>query len=201
MKIRAVIFDLGGVIVRTEDKSPRTRLGERFGMSYAEIDRFVFDSPSAKQATLGLCSTRDHWLSICRELKLPDEELEAVQNAFWGGDQVDVKLVDFIRSLRQQFRTALLSNAWDDLRWYLKNRWGILDVFDEVIISAEVGLAKPDMKIFHLAVERLGVAPGEAVFVDDFPENVAGARAAGLQAILFHSREQVIAKLEEVFRE
>jgi FMN phosphatase YigB (HAD superfamily) len=56
--------------------------------------------------------------------------------------------------------TTLLSNAWDNLRGVLEQDWRILDAFDQVIISAEVGLAKPDAPIYQLAVERLGVEPG-----------------------------------------
>jgi putative hydrolase of the HAD superfamily len=114
---------------------------------------------------------------------------------FWGGDRLDHELVEYVRGLRPQFKTALLSNAWDDLRIALEGQWSILNAFDEVIISAEVGLAKPDPRVFHLALERLGVKPTEAVFVDDFLHNVEGARAVGMKAIHFRNSEQARADL------
>jgi HAD superfamily hydrolase (TIGR01509 family) len=67
-----------------------------------------------------------------------------------------------------------------------------------VIISAEVGLAKPDPRIYQLALERLGVDPPEAVFVDDFLRNVEAARAAGLHAVHFKGPEQARAELEQL---
>jgi HAD superfamily hydrolase (TIGR01509 family) len=57
---------------------------------------------------------------------------------------------------------------------------------------------KPDERIFRLALERLGITPGEAVFVDDFTENITGARAAGLHAIHFRSADQARAEVEQL---
>jgi putative hydrolase of the HAD superfamily len=84
----------------------------------------------------------------------------------------------------------LLSNAWDNLRTNIESVLKIADAFDEMIISAEVGVAKPDPRIFHYAIERLGVPMGEAVFVDDFTENVEAARSEGLFAIHFQEPDQ-----------
>ena len=78
------------------------------------------------------------------------------------------------------------------------NEWQIADVFDELIISAEVGVAKPDAGIYELTLERLNVAPSEAVFVDDFPRNIAGAQAVGMKAIHFRDSNQVRAELDRL---
>ena len=198
--IRAVIFDLGGVLMRTEDHSPRQRLAERLNLGYAALSSLVFDSETSIQATLGKITAQVHWEAVRQALNLPPEEFPSVPEYFWGGDRLDLSLVEYLRSLRPRYRTALLSNAWDDLRTYLVNRWKIADAFDELIISAEVGLAKPDARIYQLALERLEVAPEEAIFVDDFPANVAGAQAAGLQAIQFRTREQALAELEALLQ-
>ena len=105
-------------------------------------------------------------------------------------------LIDYIRALRPRYKTALLSNAWDDLRGVLVDEWGIADAFDELVISAEVGLAKPDARVYLLTLERLGVAPAEAVFVDDFLHNVEGAQAVGIHAIHFQDSNQARTELE-----
>lgn len=196
MTIRAVIFDLGGVLVRTDNRAPRERLAARLNMTYEELSALVFDSETAVQATLGEISSTSHWQALQAALGLSEEEIRAMPGEFWGGDILDRALVDYLRSLRPKYKTALLSNAWDDLRAALEQEWSIKDAFDEVIISAEVGLAKPDPRIFHLALERLGVSPAQAVFVDDFSHNVEGARALGMQAIHFQSSEQARAALD-----
>jgi epoxide hydrolase-like predicted phosphatase len=195
MNIKAVIFDLGGVLVRTDNKEPRRKLAERYGMTYEEIDRLVFDSETAIRGAMGGVNIRDHWEWIAQQLKLSPEELAFFEKQFWGGDTLDHALVEFIRLLKPRYKTALLSNAWDDLRETLRNRWGILDIFDEVAISAELKMAKPDPSIYEWIVRRLGVAPGEAVFVDDMQRNIDAAEAAGLKAVRFLNTEQALAEL------
>lgn len=198
MTIRAVIWDLGGVLVRTDNRKPRTEYAERLGMTYDQLEKVVFAGPTSRQAALGELQAPQHWESICTALNLPLEELPNLQKAFWGGDHLDGELVDYIRRLRPRYQTALLSNAFSDLRLYLENKWKISDAFDRIIISAEIGLMKPDPRIYHLALEHLQADPAEAVFVDDFIENVAGARAAGLHAIQFKSSPQVRRELEDL---
>jgi HAD superfamily hydrolase (TIGR01509 family) len=71
------------------------------------------------------------------------------------------------------------------------------DVVDELIISAEEGVAKPDARIYHIALSRLGVSAAQTVFVDDLAENVRAARALGIRSIQFESTAQVIARVQE----
>ncbi len=195
MSIRAVIFDLGGVLLRTEDQSHRAKLVERLGITREQMYYHVFDSPSAQQATVGKMSAASHWEAVRQALGLSPEEFPSVMEDFWAGDRLDTDLISVIRSLRPRYKTALLSNAWDNLRQALEQDWGIADAFDELFISAEVGLAKPDSRIYQLALERLNVAPPEAVFVDDFMENVIAAQRLGIHAIHFRNPHQAIGEL------
>jgi epoxide hydrolase-like predicted phosphatase len=198
MPIRAVIFDMGGVINRSMDETPRRLLAERLGVPVDSLYKLVFDSESARRASVGEISVIDHWQAVQAALNVPPAEMGGVQAQFWQGDQVDYALVDYIRSLRGRYKVAMLSNAWDDLRTVLSERWKIADAFDEIIISAEVRLAKPDARIYQLALERLGVSAGEAVFVDDFSRNIAAAQELGLHTVHFHSPEQARAELESL---
>jgi len=100
--------------------------------------------------------------------------------------------VDFIRSLRPAVKTGMITNAWPNVRHYLKDEWHVADAFDHIVVSAEVGLIKPDPRIYQLALDGLGVAPGEAVFVDDMPENIAGAEALGMHGVRFLTPDQAI---------
>ena len=198
MAIHAVIFDFGGVIVRTENRAPRQQLASRLGMTYQELSDLVFASESARRAALGQISTQEHWDAIRAKLGLSPLEFPAVPRDFWGGDSLDRDLVEYIRSMRPQYKTGLLSNAWDDLRDVLEIGWKIAAAFDAIVISAEVGVVKPDPEIYHIILERLGVAPAEAVFVDDFSENVAGARTVGMHAIRFKNSHQARADLDQI---
>lgn len=199
MSIGAVIFDMGGVLVRTEDRTPRQQLAARLGMTYSDLSALIFDSQSAVQATLGEITAEEHWRVIQNTLRMSDLELAQLRTEFWAGDRLDESLVNFLRALRPGRKTALLSNAWDDLRSMIEEDWQIEDAFDCLVISAEVGLAKPAPGIYQKAVAELGVVPSRSVFVDDFPQNVEGARAAGLRAIHFQSSKQALADLQIMF--
>ncbi|MEJ2706344.1 MAG: HAD family phosphatase [Anaerolineales bacterium] len=198
MTIQAVIFDLGGVLVRTEDRTPRAELAEQLNMTYAELDRIAFRGESAQRAALGIISEEEHWENLGRLLGIPDERLDWARSKFWGGDQVDEELVNYIRALRGPYKTALLSNAWSSLRHYVTQVWEIGDAFDELIISAEVHTVKPEAAIYEITLQRLQIEPQQAVFVDDFAQNVTGAKAVGMHAIQFRNPDQVEADLAQL---
>lgn len=197
MSIRAVFFDLGGVIVRTEFQAPRQRLAERFGMDYEDIDKIVFGSPTAARASVGEITEEEHWLQVMKILKLPAAEARSVQKEFFAGDVIDRGLLEYLRSLKPGYKVGAISNAWSGLRQYME-REKFADVFDAIVISAEVGAAKPEPKIFLYALDQLGVSPGEAVFVDDVSENVEASKKLGLQGIQFRDPESVIEQLNSL---
>lgn len=198
MTIRAVIFDLGGVLLRTEDQSPRQQLTARLGLPEEKLYYQIFESESARQAMVGAISAEAHWESVRLALGLGADAFDEARKAFWAGDRLDEELVGYLRSMQPRYKTALLSNAWDDMRAIILRSWTISDAFDEMIISAEVGIAKPDPRIYRIAIDRLGVSPGEAVFVDDFVENIESAKAFGLKTVHFQGSQRMRADLEMI---
>jgi epoxide hydrolase-like predicted phosphatase len=197
MNIRAVYFDFGGVLVRTEDREPRTRLAERLGMSYKEIEGVVFGSESSRLASTGKIPEEAHWQACAEALGVSREEMDAIGQEFFAGDVIDTDLLDYLRSLRQQYKVGLISNAWSGLRAYIVKN-GFEDAFDHMVISAEMGMMKPAAKIYQHALEQFGVTPQEAVFVDDFQENITGAQAIGMQAIHFTDPQQALQQLKSM---
>jgi epoxide hydrolase-like predicted phosphatase len=197
MTIRAVFFDLGGVILRTEYQAPRQQLAERLGMEYDDLDRIVFNSETGIQAATGAVTSRQHWEAVMKRLKRPLEELELIRDEFFAGDIIDRDIVIFLRSLRDTHKTGLISNNWSDLRDYLA-REKIIDIFDHIIISAEVGVAKPEPEIFRIALKQAGVRPEEAVFVDDFYVNIEGCEKVGMKGIHFKDAQSAMQELKEL---
>ena len=197
MSIKAVLFDLGGVILRTEFQAPRQHLAERLHMEYDDLVKIVFDSPTAQQASVGEVTADEHWVSVMKRLKRPDAEMQAIRDEFFAGDVIDRDLLEFLRSLRGKYKTGLISNAWDDLREYiLKEKFD--DAFDKMIISAEVKVTKPSAKIYKIALEQLKVSPNEAVFVDDFIENIEGCEKLGITGIHFKDAESALQQLKQL---
>ena len=198
MSIRAVFFDLGGVILRTEYQAPRQHLAEKLGMEYDDLVKVVFDSESGYKASLGTITPDEHWAAVVKRLKRPASEMEAIRHEFFAGDIIDRTLLDFLRSLRGTYKTGLISNAWGDLRDYIV-REKFDDAFDHMIISAEVGAVKPEAKIYQVALEQAGVQAHEAIFVDDFAVNIEGCEKVGMHGIYFEDAESTLLQLKELF--
>jgi len=197
MSIRAVFFDLGGVILRTEYQAPRQHLAEKLGMEYDDLVKVVFDSESGYKASIGAITSDEHWAAVIKRLKRPASEMEAICHEFFAGDIIDRTLLDFLRSLRGTYKTGLISNAWGDLREYIV-REKFDDAFDHMIISAEVGAVKPEAKIYQIALAQAGVHANEAVFVDDFAVNIEGCEKVGMQGIYFEDPESALQQLKEL---
>jgi epoxide hydrolase-like predicted phosphatase len=189
--IRAVIFDMGGVLVRNMVPEPRNKLAARHGLTPEGLEQLVFGNPVAAQASVGEASTSAQWEYVRQALNMSQAELAEFVTNFWASDRLDEELIDFIHSLRPRYKTGLLSNAWDDARASLGARFpNFFDAFVVSVFSAEVKMAKPDERFYCWILDRLGVSPEEAVFVDDFVENVEGASALGMQAVLFKNSQQ-----------
>ena len=197
MTVRAIFVDLGGVLVRTEFQAPRQHLAERLDLEYENVVKLVFEGETSEQASLGRISEEEHWAAVMRRLRLPLSNADAVRDEFFAGDVVDRELLDHLRDLHETYKVGLISNAWSGLRpWIVKQKFD--DVFDAMIISAEVGLMKPDPRIFELALEKLGVTAPESIFLDDFKAHVDGARELGIHAIQFGAHDQAIDELEKM---
>src|SRR5262245_7075739 len=104
----------------------------------------------------------------------------------WQKAQAPItRSLELVRLLRSRYKLSILSNADLSLRRRLEHEIGIHHLFDDIICSAEVGMAKPDAAVFELACRRLGLPPAECLFVDDHDPNVQAARDVGMAAVLF----------------
>jgi epoxide hydrolase-like predicted phosphatase len=201
-QIKALIFDFGGVLIRTESWEPRQRLASRLGVSTEELYTVIFDSEATRLAELGRISSHERWQHIADALGLTSaEECLAVVREFFSGDVLDSVLVNHIRQWHARFKTALLSNFSRRLPEFVQNELGLGDCFDVIIASALVGMRKPDPAIYHLALNELQLAPHEAVFIDDMRANVEGAASIGMHAILFTTRDALLAELNAALGE
>jgi epoxide hydrolase-like predicted phosphatase len=193
--IRAIFFDLGGVILRTEYQTPRQHLAERLNMEYDDLVRLVFESETSRKASIGALTADEHWDALMVRLKRPASEAQRIRDEFFGGDVLDHELIQLIRTLHNKYKIGLISNAWNDLRQYIaKQKFD--DCFDGITISAEVGVVKPEARIYQVALEQVQVQANEAVFVDDFQVNIEGCEKVGMQGILFKDPDEVKQKLK-----
>lgn len=197
-KIKTVIWDMGGVILRSEDWTPRKELATQYGMTLESMHDFVFNSVSGKLATLGKIEEKAHWRDIGGQLRISSETLRDFRDLFWAGDSLDYELADFIRKLKPNYTTALLSNAWTNARHVLTESKPCIDAFHVAVFSCEVGLAKPDPAIYNLVLRLCSTEPDEAIFVDDFIENIEAANSLGIHGILFKTAMQAMADVTAI---
>ena len=184
--LKGVIFDWGGVLMRTVDASGRRKWEARLGLPLYAVDQVVHGSRAWRQAQSGIISDVEYWADVAAQLGLDEHELDAFRRDYFGGDQLDQEMIQFIQALRPHIKTALLSNASPQLRDLL-DELDVTSVFDVIVISGLVGVQKPDLAIYHIVLERLSLAPEETLFVDDFVQNIEAARSLGMRTLHFRA--------------
>ena len=187
--MKAIIFDCYGVLVGKGFWATY----RMFGGDVQKDDAFI---------TQWLNELDLNKISYDKFCEIMAERLNTTASEFgsvWSQDEVaNEDMFDFIRTeLVSKYKLAIVSNATSkSVRKHIDA--DKMALFDEVFISGEVGLVKPDPKLFNLALSKLGVKAEEAVFVDDHQKYVDGAKAVGINAILFNSIDdfkQQLAKL------
>ncbi len=199
--IEAVVFDIGGVLVRTLDWTPRARWEQRLGLPERGLSALVFDSRQAMLASIGQASDEDIWRNVATHLRLSDQQLADLRRDVWAGDVANTAMITYLRRLRPSYKTGILSNAWPEMRQLNESRFGLPDAVDHAIYSFEIGVLKPAPEAYAEIVERLAVQPNKVVFVDDSAVNIEGARQVGLQVVHFSDTGQAIDELNRLLAE
>jgi len=180
--IKGIIFDYGGVILDMRWDIAR-ELALDHGLGERAIVDTMYGSDTWRQVETGK-GDREAWL-VEAHTKLEEMAGKPMPplHVHWREKQhlIEANLA-LIELLRPAYKTALLSNADETLRDRLRT-FGIERLFDGIVISADVGMVKPDPEIYALAAERIGLPPAECVFVDDMESNIEAARAAGMQGV------------------
>ncbi|MCD6577760.1 MAG: HAD family phosphatase [Anaerolineaceae bacterium] len=197
-KINAVIFDMGGVLLRTINSEPREAIAERFGVTRAELEAFVFTSETSFRSEIGEISDKEHWENVLAHFNRPEDDTLKIYDEYFSGDTIDQDLLAFAVSLKENYRLGLLSNAWKNARSMLVRHFEFLNVFDVSVFSYEVGMRKPDPMIFKMILEKMGINPENALFIDDMQNNVAGAKSVGLHTIRYIDTPTTIAAAKAI---
>ncbi|MGH2501146.1 MAG: HAD-IA family hydrolase [Ktedonobacterales bacterium] len=208
MAIKAVVFDLGGILeIIPEGDDPTSRYpqmwarwDERLGWEPGALESklTVMDErlgAAGKNTMLGTI-TYAAWLDEVRSAIGWDT---ATQDAFieeWWDTYIgdpNPELAAYFAGLRPRYQTAFLSNSMVGAREREQAARGFEDMADLIVYSHEVGFLKPDPRIYAITCERLGVQPEDMIFLDNVPGNVAAARDYGIHAVLFQDNAQAIA--------
>lgn len=207
MSTKAVIFDFGGVFIDSPFAAVAAAAVDH-GIEPQRLVDVVFGSYEAdtdhpwhrlERGEITVLAARDEIVALSVADGGAEIDPFTVLAAISGGEVRD-EVVARCRSYRASgLRTGLLTNNAKEFEEFWRPLVPLDELFDDIVDSSFVGMRKPDPRIYALALERLGVTAEEAVFIDDAPGNVAGARAVGIRSVLIgHERDDVAAALAEL---
>jgi putative hydrolase of the HAD superfamily len=195
--IKAVIFDLGNVLIHYDLGKAAEKFSRECHVSMLRLWLHFLTSPSEKDYSCGKISSKEFYWQARQALgfEIGYREFRHYWNSvFWENKGME----QLLRRLKKHYPLYLISNTNRMHYEFIKKKYSLLKHFKVKIASHEVGLTKPDPRIYEKAIRRIGCRPDEAVFIDDNPKFVSGARRAGLKAIHFKSKDQLSESLRQL---
>jgi HAD superfamily hydrolase (TIGR01509 family) len=194
--VRAVVFDIGGVL----EVTPPTGWQQRWCTQLELPDeRFrTLLAPPGRAGSLGQNDLEQYTATAQELLGLDDEQTVAFMDDIWDEylGTPNTELIGYFTGLRNQVRTAILSNSFVGAREREQERYGFEDRCDAIAYSHEIGVMKPDPAAYTAVCDLLEVEPHEVLFLDDLETCVKGAEAVGMTAVLYRDNVQAIAEIE-----
>jgi epoxide hydrolase-like predicted phosphatase len=203
LPVRAVAFDIGGVLEVPADRDLDGRWERRLGLRRGEFFGRLRRSGLGRDANLGRVSAAEFASALGRLYGLDRPATEELLAELWDWyvGELNSTMAAYFQRLRPRYRTAILSNAAEGGRREEERRYGFASMADVLVYSYEVGIEKPDQRIYEITCERLGVHLSEVVFLDDLEANVAAAGRLGMRAVLFQSTAQAITDVKACLAE
>jgi HAD superfamily hydrolase (TIGR01509 family) len=185
MKYKCLVFDFFGVI--SSEVAPFWLAKHVSASQAAAVKATIIQA-----ADRGTLSQDELFSSLAELAAVPPAQVEREWQSLV---HIDARMVDLLRALASQCKRGLITNAPSPFVRAVLDRYALAGLFDAIIVSSEVGLAKPDREIYERLLALLSVKPADALMIDDNADNVAGAIAAGMDGLLFRSYEQLRAAL------
>lgn len=195
--IKAVIFDLGNVLVNFDAEKAVRRFAADCGVPVTKAWWHFFVSPHEKAYTRGEITCNDFYSAAKEVLKLK-VDFETFRyywnDIFWENEGMD----ELLAALKKKYALFLISNTNRMHFDYIQTNFKVLRHFDRLFASHEVGARKPEAAIYKKVLEDIKFAPGECVFIDDKLEFVRGARRSGMYSIQFRTKAQLLRDLKKL---
>ncbi|MDE2181914.1 MAG: HAD-IA family hydrolase [Alphaproteobacteria bacterium] len=179
--MKVLVFDFFGVIC--------SEIAPFLLPKYMSTDAAIaYKATVVRDADLGVISQQQMFDDLSRIARVPAQRLE---EEFRAEVRIDPKVVGIVDRARKKHRVALLTNAIVPFVREVMAQHDLERLFETILVSAEEGLAKPDPAYYARLLERMKAAPSEALMIDDNPENLIGAKKAGMRALRFQTAEQL----------
>jgi epoxide hydrolase-like predicted phosphatase len=204
MGIDTIIFDFGGVLYKTPDNKKLLRWQKMLGIADdPEVTQLITDPSKSDlfwDVMLGKLTEDEMWSLLRTRWHIPPRIGNRFLKNVMSKRRLNKPLAKFLQTLRSRYKTAILSNAGDKTRGTMEKVFGLHALVDEIIISAEEGVAKPNHELYKIALIRLNSKAENCIFVDDLIENVNAAKAIGMNAILHVENDTTISSLNSMIR-
>lgn len=193
-RISGIFSDLGNVLVEVDYGKFSAGLKSLTGKAMEDL-RPAFTDGLVVKYELGLCEEGEFINTLCGRIGVQQTDFLEVWNSIFAGKPLISE--DVLLHLSRNYRLWIISNTNRMHFDYIREHYSFLPYFEGLILSFQVGAAKPDPAIFRLALEKAGLKPDEAVFVDDQLANVEAAREIGIDAIQFLNSAQLLQEFRE----
>ncbi len=200
-KITTIIFDMGGVLYFYDHMKAARKMSNLLGVSAKKIVKEIGGSGQTDGFTR-FCengaSEKEYWDYFRRKLgleKINPKKMQDLWNKIFSPNK---KIFKILPKLKKQYKLGLISNMGVGHKKFMKKRHNITKPFNKAIFSCDVGVRKPNLKIFKITLKKLKTTPQEAIFIDDLPRNVKAAKKLGLQGIVFKTDKQLFKQLEKL---
>lgn len=197
MDIKAVIFDLGRVVIDFDHTIAAKRIAPFTGKSPREIYNLFFDSGITVRFEAGQLSPEAFFAEVkaLLGLSIGFQEFLPIWNEIFFITDKNKEVYAVARQLRARYTVAMLSNINVLHFEYLQKHFPIFDAFNYVFTSCGLGYVKPDIRIYQEVLKRLACAPQEAFYTDDRPELVESARSIGIKSFVFMDPQKLLQDL------
>jgi FMN phosphatase YigB (HAD superfamily) len=197
-KPRAIVFDLGKVLLDFDYNIAARRIAARCTVSSDDINRFIAQSPLLFRYETGLMTKAQFYQEVCAHTGFADD-IE-IFSGFFGDIFFPIEpMIALQANLRQEgYPTYIFSNTNDLAIWHIRRNFPFFANFDGYIYSYEHGAMKPDAKLYEVVERQCGFRGADILYLDDRPENIEAGAARGWQVILQESPEKTIAAIDKL---
>jgi len=193
MGIKAIIFDLGNVLVDFDHRAAAKKISGFTDKTAEEIFELFFDSEITGLFEKGKISAQEFFLKVkeALNLRMGFEDFLPVWNQIFFLSEKNRAVYDLAVKLRSRYRTVVLTNINTLHYEYIKKNFPIFGPFHEVFASCELGFVKPDHEIYKKTLAFLGIPAGDAFYTDDRKELIDSARMLGIRGFVFSGVKQL----------
>ena len=188
--IKTIFFDFGGVLIKNPKRKQIHRWKKILGLEENSELLTILASPNESKVIrdicLGVLPEEKIWEMMAERWHLKPVIIQKIRQMVNSKRHLNRRMLRFLEECQNDYQTAILSNAGDQTRKLMEDVYHLDRFVEEIIISAEEGVVKPDPEIYRIALSRLSANAKTSLLIDDTEVNVNAAREFGMKAVQFY---------------